>query len=257
MRVVVMQPTYLPWLGYFDLMDQADCFVFLDTVQFVGQSWQQRNRIKTAQGAQWLTVPIVREFPQRIDRVRVNEASGWRVKHWRAVEQNYRRAAHWDKYAEGLAELFLARHGLLADWNVMWIRWLCEQFEIGTVLVRASNLNAAGSREELLGNICMELGADVYLSPLGSAVYWKDDSVFAAGGIEVEFQHYVHPEYRQLYPPFVSHLSALDLLLNEGEKGLEVLRSGRRTAYGVAEAAALVHQGDANRSDEDAGAFAS
>ena len=239
-RVVIMQPTYLPWVGYFDLMDQADCFVLLDTVQFARQSWQQRNRIKTAQGAQWLTVPVVREFPQRIDQVKINNTGTWAMTHWRTVEQNYRRAACWSEYAGALEKLFMRRWERLAELNSAFIQVLHEQMGIVTPLVRASEMALTGQRESLLLNLCQQLGATVYLSPLGSAVYLQDDAPFAAKGIRVEFQHYEHPEYQQLYPPFVSHLSALDLLLNEGAGSLEILRAGRRTAYSTAEAAQMM-----------------
>lgn len=232
-----MQPTYLPWIGYFDLMDQADCFVLLDTVQFERQSWQQRNRIKTAQGAEWLTVPIVREFPQRIAAVRINAATDWASKHWRTIEQNYRRAPFWNRYAGALETMYSARWEKLVELNSTLIEWLKNALHISTPLVRASELAVSGQRESLLVNLCEYLRADVYLSPLGSAVYLTNQEPFTAKGICVEFQHYEHPVYRQLYPPFVSHLSALDLLLNEGEASLSILRSGRRAAYSMVEAA--------------------
>ncbi len=248
-RVVIMQPTYLPWMGYFDLMDQADCFVILDTVQFARQSWQQRNRIKAANGAQWLTVPIVREFPQRIDRVEINNTTAWAMTHWRSIEQNYRRAQNWNQYAGALQELFAQHWEHLADLNITFIQWLREQFGILTPLVHASELVLNGQRESLLLNLCQQLGATVYLSPLGSAIYLQDDSAFAAQGIQVEFQHYEHPLYQQLYPPFISHLSALDLLLNEGAASLEILRAGRREAYSTQEAAQLVMHANALEHD--------
>lgn len=253
MRVVIMQPTYLPWMGYFDLMDQADRFVILDTVQFVRQSWQQRNRVKTSSGAHWLTVPVMREFAQTIAAVRVNNATDWARAHWRTLEQNYRRAPFWGSFAGGIKELFCVKREWLWEGNFALIEFLREAMGITTPLVRASTIQATGRREALLVNTCRQLDATDYLSPLGSVAYLHDEAPFAAEKIRVEFQHYEHPEYRQLYPPFVSHLSALDLLLNEGDGALEILRSGRRAAYSMAEAVALVGTATHDATEDDAG----
>ncbi len=228
MRVVIMQPTYLPWLGYFDLMDQADCFVVLDNVQFEQQSWQQRNRIKTSQGPMWLTVPIIRQFPQTIERVRINNQTDWTSKHWRTIEQNYRRAPFWELYSGGLKTIFHQHWEFLENLNLTIMNWVREKLGISTLFRRARDLLVVGHRTALLVNICKHLGADAYLSPLGSAVYLREDATFEAHGIRVEFQHFVHPVYRQLYPPFVPYLSAIDLLMNEGEASLGIIRSGRR-----------------------------
>lgn len=231
MRVVIMQPTYLPWLGHFDLMDQADCFVILDNVQLEKQSWQQRNRIKTRRGAGWLTVPIVRRFPQLISVAEVNHQTGWSENHWRTIEQNYHRALYWEGYAAELESIITRRWYLLIDLNLALIDWLKRILGLSTPLLRASALSLQGSRSHLLVSICRHLGADVYLSPLGSANYLRQDAAFEPAGIRLELQHYEHPTYRQLYPPFVPYLSVLDLIMNEGEAALDIIRSGRREPY--------------------------
>lgn len=232
MRIGISQPTYLPWIGYFDLIDQVDAFVLLDTVQFEKQSWQQRNRIKTPAGLQWLTVPVEfrGRFGQRIQEVEVRDLDFSR-KHLRAIELNYRRAPFFEDYFPELSRILQkCRAGsLLADLNIEIIRWCCAVLNIRTQLICSSQLNQHGRRSELLVNLCAQLGANVYISPPGSAVYLLDDlSLFSNAAIEVYFQHFEHPQYRQIFPPFAPYASVVDLLFNEGGNALAVLRGGRR-----------------------------
>ncbi len=241
MKIAIAQPTYLPWLGYFDLLDQVDKFVLLDTVQFEKQSWQQRNRIKTPTGLLWLTVPVVfrGRLGQRIVDVEIREADFWRD-HVRAVELNYRRAPFFDEYYPALSELLRsASSGLrLAELNLGLLRWLTEALGIETPIVRSSELAVEGMRTHLLAEICILSGATTYVSPLGSADYLlKELSILTDRGVNVVFQHYEHPSYRQLFPPFQTHASALDLLFNEGGNALAIIRSGRRPPFAPAEVA--------------------
>jgi hypothetical protein len=212
-------------------MDQVDTFVLLDSVQFEKQSWQHRNRIKTATGLQWLTVPVVYRgcFGQYINQVEIRDPEFVR-KHLRGIELSYRRAPYFDSYYPELAEILNAQsRGLLTDLNAGLLRWFCSILGIQTLVLRSSVLKVGGRRTELLVNICLELKANSYLSPPGSAVYLLSDlELFVNAGIEVEFHHYEHPEYSQLFPPFCAYASALDLLFNQGPSSLEVIRSGRR-----------------------------
>lgn len=231
MRIAITQPTYLPWLGYFDLIDQVDTFVILDTVQFEKQSWQQRNRIKTPTGLMWLTVPVAfrGRLGQRIEEVEIRDAEFWR-KHLRGIEVNYGRAPFFAEYFPQISSMLDdCRPGrLLVDLNLRLLGWFLQMFEIRTPVVRASSLAQEGKRSELLANICRKLGARQYVSPLGSAEYLLDEMhYFEDREVEVSFQNYTHPEYRQLFPPFVRHACALDLVFNEGERSAEIIRSGR------------------------------
>jgi WbqC-like protein len=245
-KIAIAQPTYLPWLGYFDLLDQVDTFVLLDTVQFEKQSWQQRNRIKTPTGLLWLTVPVVfrGRLGQRIVDVEIREAEFWRD-HLRAVELNYRRAPFFAEYFPALSELLpSAAAGLrLAELNIGLLRWLAQALGIKTRIVRSSQLAVDGKRTLLLAEICGLLGATTYISPLGSADYLLNELPILTGrGVDVVFQHYDHPSYRQLFPPFQVHASALDLLFNEGENSLATIRSGRRTPFAPSEAAQRLNE---------------
>jgi hypothetical protein len=237
--VAISQPTFLPWLGYLDLIDQASTFVLLDNVQFEKQSWHHRNRIKGPTGLQWLTVPVLfrGKLGQRINEVAIRD-SGFPINHLRAIELSYRRAPYFGEYFQEITRIF-ENHpvgGLLVDLNIELIRWLCLMFGIYTPLVRSSEQDAEGRRSDLLVNLCLQLGATTYLSTPGSATYLLEDvPKFSNRGIEVVFHHYQPPQYSQRFPPFVGYATALDVLFNEGDRSAEILRSGRRQPLSVEE----------------------
>jgi hypothetical protein len=233
MRVAICQPTYLPWLGYFDLMDQVDIFVLLDTVQFEKQSWQQRNRIKTPTGLQWLTIPVVfrGRLGQKIHEVQIRDLE-FKRNHLRAIELNYARAPFFQKYFPEMSAIFaeVGADARLASLNRRLIEWIAGILGIRTRLVVASSLDEDGKRTQLLANICKRLGATQYVSPIGSAEYLLGEvSILENSGVEVLFHNYEHPEYEQLFPPFLTFASVLDLIFNEGERSMNVIRSGRNT----------------------------
>jgi WbqC-like protein family len=242
MKVAICQPTYLPWMGYFDLIDQADVFVLLDDVQFKKRSWQQRNLIKTPTGLQWLTVPIVvgGRSGQLIKDVQIKDVEFWRD-HCRSIELNYRRSDAFDSYFGPLVSHLKGTGPLLVDLNVPLIEWFIDLLGIKTRVIVSSTLRQTGKRTELLTNICRSLEATQYISPLGSAAYLlEEQDVMLDQGIDVVFHNFEHPEYRQLFPPFLPFASVIDLIFNEGDRAPEILRSGRRVPFIPAHAAARI-----------------
>jgi len=227
--VAVMQPTYMPWIGYFDLIDQADIFVLYDDVDFSKQSWQQRNRIKTAAGIQWLTVPVLwkGKSGQKIQDVQINPRSNDLSKHIKTIEQAYSKAPFHKAYLGDLSKLLSHRHSFLAELNIALIRWFCEKLGIRTPLVRSSELHLEGARVERLIHLCRAVQATRYLSTPGSKVYIDENNLFEPNRIELVYHRFTHPVYRQLHGEFIPYLSVLDLLLNEGEQSLAIIRSGR------------------------------
>lgn len=235
MRIAITQPTYLPWLGYCDLIDQVDTFVVLDTVQFEKQSWQQRNRIKTPTGLQWLTVPVIfrGRLEQKIKDAEIRDAN-FSAKHMRALELNYSRAPHFREHFTSVCTLLKEIHDRtrLVDLNLRLLHWFLDLLGFRTPLILASSLAQEGKRTQLLANICQKLGATQYLSPIGSAQYLLPEmDFFSAVNVEVLFHNYVHPEYKQLFPPFVPYASTIDLIFNEGDRALEIIRNGRRESF--------------------------
>ena len=228
-KIAIMQPTYLPWIGYFDLIDQVDKFVFLDSVQFSKRSWQQRNRIKGPKEVRWLTVPVHTKGRSRqlLQEVAIAPNRDFPEQHIETIKRFYRRAPSFTQYVDELSATLREAHRFLADLNIKLIRWLCAQMGIETEMVRSSSLNAEGRRVELLINICKSCEADGYLSPEGSRTYIEENNLFESNGIELTYHEYHHPEYHQLHGEFVPYLSILDLILNEGDSSLSIMRSGR------------------------------
>lgn len=228
--VAIMQPTYLPWIGYFDLMDQSDAFVFLDSVQFAKRSWQQRNRIKSPNGELMLTVPVLSKGrrDQTIAEVELDPTSGFASQHLNSIRACYAKAPNFGSLWPRLSAVLTPDARKLADVNLGLIGVFREALGLKTPLIRSSTLKAGGHKVDLLVAICEEVGANRYLSPLGSKEYIDENNIFASRGIELVYHHYQHPVYPQLHGDFVPFMSVLDLLMNvDGPRALEIIRSGR------------------------------
>jgi hypothetical protein len=230
--VAIAQPTFLPWAGWFDLADQADLLIVLDDVAFSKQSWQQRNRLRTAEGLVYVTVPV-RTAGKLGQRIIDAELVGTDAidKLIRTVSQNYSRAPHFSRYFAEFSAVLResASAGMLSRLNGGLIDWLFLQLGISTPRVRSSELAVEGKRGALVAKLCEHVGALRYISPAGAEEYLLEDRAeFDSRGISVELQAYEHPVYRQCFQPFMPYASVLDLLLNEGDEAAAILRSGRR-----------------------------
>ena len=226
---VITQPTYLPWLGYFEQRAQADVWVGLATVQFTRRSWQVRNRLKGSNGEPyWLTVPVAacdRDTAIRDIRLAADEGA-WARKHLASIEHSLGRAPWFDRVAEPLTAWLQGGHETLLGLNVSGLRWMAELLGLELNLVMASDLAPTGQKTDLLVGICRTVGADRYYSALGSKVYIEPEK-FAEAGITLEYQHWQHPTYPQLHGEFVSHLAAIDCIANIGPDATrELLRPG-------------------------------
>lgn len=235
-----MQPTYLPWLGYFDMIDQVETFVFLDNVQLVKRSWQTRNRIKSPQGELFLSIPIKKEKSrdlQLINNAHFVTSDSWMESHLRSIEQFYRKALFFEEVYPVLRNLYLSYNDtLLSQFLIGIIKEISNLLGITTNFIIASELGKFNSRkDDLLVEISKKNGCDSYLSALGSSGYIESENeggAFLRNNIALYYQHYLHPEYPQLYGSFISHLSIIDLLFNSGlEKSLQILKSGRKKNY--------------------------
>lgn len=226
MRVTIHQPQFLPWLGYLDKIDRSDLFIVLDTVQFKKNEWQNRNRIRTAEGWQWLTVPVRHRFGQAIHDVCINETDHWRVRHLRALNLHYARAPYGAGHLEDLRKLYEHPWSGLCEFNMAVLRWLLDCYGITTPVRRASEWEAREEPTERLVDLCLAAGATSYLAGPGADEY-MDKPRFEASGVRLEMQAFHHPVYRQVYEPFMSHLSAIDLLLMQGPEALATLRRAR------------------------------
>ena len=225
-KVAIHQPHYLPWLGYLAKWAAADVFVFLDTVQYEKNGWQNRNRIKTSSGPRWLTVPVRARLGTPIDAVAVDRDQAWRERHLRLIETAYARARHLGRHHDALRRLYATDWERLAPLAVTTAEWLARAVGITTPVRLASTLDVtAGDATARLVALCRAVGADTYLAGRDGARY-MDAAAFAAAGIRVQYQDYKHPEYAQLHGEFAPFLSGLDLLLTHGDEALGILRRG-------------------------------
>jgi hypothetical protein len=226
MIVSVHQPQYMPWLGYFDKIDRSDLFVFLDTVQYKKNEFQNRNRIKNDKGWQWLTVPVGYRFPQKIDEVTVNENMPWRHKHRQALITNYGKAPYFEACFSDIEGILENSWSQLTELNVKTVEAILNQLGIKTSRKHAGEWQLDQNPTGRLVDICLKSGADTYLSGAGGQNYLDLDQ-FETEGISVIFQDFEHPQYTQQFGDFEPFMSTLDLLFNCGTESLNVIRKGR------------------------------
>jgi WbqC-like protein family len=216
--VAIVQSSYIPWKGYFDLINLVDEFILYDDAQYTKRDWRNRNLIKTPGGAKWLTIPVFvkGKYLQRICETRVAEA-GWPGNHWRSLVHNYSAAPHFAEFKERFEELYLGcREELLSLVNRRFIDAICSILGIETVLTWSMDYGGKGSRTERLVDLCRRAGATAYLSGPRAKSY-MDEELFEQAGIALTYMDYSgYPEYPQLYPPFEHGLSVLDLIFNTG-----------------------------------------
>ena len=224
MIISIHQPQYLPWLGYLDKIAKADAFCFLDNVQYKKNEWQNRNRIKTAQKQQWLTVPVLYRFPQKINEVKINNAVNWKRKHLQALITNYNKSPFFLEYIDFFEEVYSKDWEFLSELNVYLIDQICKMLDLqAKQTVLASTLSLSEDPTGRLIDICKALGGDTYLSGQDGAKY-MDLEQFNQQGIRVMVQDFQHPEYPQLFGDFVSHLSIVDLLFNCGPESMQRIK---------------------------------
>jgi hypothetical protein len=227
MKAVVLQPSYIPWRGYFHQILKADTFVFYDDVQFDKRGWRNRNQIKTAAGKQWLTIPVFSRGAQTehipIDRIRIVWDRPWNQDHWQALRHAYARAPFFGEYVPLLEEFYARRDEYLADFTIDLTIALTRRLgDQHTRFVRASALKVEGAKTDRLIAVLKAVGADHYISGPSAREYIEAEK-FQAAGIGLEYMVYNYPAYPQLYPPFDPQVSLLDLLFMTGPQAVEYI----------------------------------
>jgi hypothetical protein len=228
-KIAITQSNYIPWKGYFDIINQVDEFVFLDDAQFTKRDWRNRNLIKTPHGLQWLTIPVVTKslFEQPIDHTRIAER--WADRHWNALQANYARARNFREIAPRIKALYeaVADESHLSRVNYRLTTGLCELLGIETKFSWSRDYPVEGKKTDRLVAICTAAHASHYLTGPAAAVYLEIDK-FVAARIQVSYMDYAgYPEYPQLHGPFMHHVSILDLLFNVGLAAPNYLKSFR------------------------------
>jgi hypothetical protein len=229
-RVAIVQSSYIPWKGYFDLMRQVDEFILYDDAQYTRRDWRNRNQIKTKDGLLWLTVPVEVKgrFHQSVKEVTISDR-GWADRHFKSIMSTYARAPFFRHYRETLEDLYRrATHPRLSDVNRHFLEGLAPMFGITTPIRWSMDYELPQGRVERLVALCERAGATAYLSGPSARAY-MDHGLFVQAGIDVSYIDYQsYAAYPQLYPPFVHQVSAIDLLLSLGPGAAGYLASTPR-----------------------------
>ena len=228
-KAAILQSNYIPWKGYFDLIASVDVFVIYDDMQYTKRDWRNRNRIKTPQGIQWLTIPVQvkGKYTQKINETRVSDHE-WVDKHLRTVELNYRKSKYFTEVFSWLENLYkeAEKMELLSDINILFIKEVCKKIGIHTQLVNSTQFKIEGIKSESIMSILNQIGGVTsYLSGPAAKVY-LDEKTFIDHDIEVVWMDYNgYPEYTQLYPPFEHAVTIIDLFFNECEVVKKYMKS--------------------------------
>lgn len=226
-RVAILQSNYIPWKGYFDIINQVDEFILYDDRQYTRRDWRNRNLIKTPRGLQWLTIPVhvKGRYTQRIDETLISDAQ-WAARHWRTIDQTYSRAPHFEMYRDTIRGLYEASvEPRLSDVNRRLLEGISRVLGVRTRFAWSTDYEARGDRTERLVSICQSAGAGEYVSGPSARAY-IEEAQFRDAGIRLTYVDYAgYPEYQQLYEPFEHGVTILDLLFNVGPKAAAYMKS--------------------------------
>jgi hypothetical protein len=227
-RVAILQSNYIPWKGYFDIINRVDEFVLFDEAQYTKRDWRNRNKIKTPAGSVWLTIPVnvKGKFEQRISEAEVSN-KGWADEHWKTIQHNYAKAPYFREFRPFFDELYAkaAQENHLSRVNHLFLSAICDLLGIHTRLSWSADYELPKGKNDRLIGICQQVNGAVYLSG-PSARSYLDESLFHQANMQVEWMDYSgYPEYHQLYPPFDHAVSIVDLIFNEGGNAHQFMKS--------------------------------
>lgn len=225
-KVAIVQSNYIPWKGYFDLIAAVDEFILFDDMQYTRRDWRNRNKIKTPNGVQWLTVPVVvkGKYDQKIRETEI-DGSSWSTVHWKSLELNYRRSNSFDDVAQWLRPLYLGEdYTHLSFLNQKFIKAICDYLGISTRITSSSDYSLVEGKTERLADLCRQAGAEEYIAGPASRDY-IEEKVFLDSGVNLSWFNYDdYPEYPQLWGEFAHEVSILDLLFNCGKESSRFMK---------------------------------
>ena len=216
--VAIHQPEYLPWLGFFKKMMNVELFVFLDDVQFRKKGWQNRNRIRINDGTTLLSIPVHTHSYPKINEVTIDNEKNWSIRHKKSILYNYARAPYFDEIKDFIESIFEKKFQYLVNLNTEIIKFIMNELEIKSKIVFSSELEISKKGSDRVLDICKAVGADHYIT----GTFWAESNLrveeFKKSNIDVEFQKFQHPIYKQIHGEFIPEMSIIDLLFNKGRK---------------------------------------
>ena len=226
-KVAILQSNYIPWKGYFDLINMVDEFILYDDMQYTKRDWRNRNKIKTPQGLKWLSIPVEvkGKYFQKINETKISDKD-WAKKHWQQIKQNYSKSKYFSDYKDVFEELYMTcDEEYLSQINYKFITTINEILGITTKIRWSSEFDLIDGQTEKLLGICKDCDADVYISGPAAKDYFDED-LAKKENIQVEWMDYSgYKEYEQLHPPFEHGVSILDLIFNEGSNATKFMKS--------------------------------
>lgn len=225
-KVAIVQSNYIPWKGYFDMIAAVDEFIIYDSMQYTRRDWRNRNQIKTPQGVQWLTIPVLvkGKYHQTIQETLINE-SKWASEHWKALSLNYSRAKYFNEIANWLEPIYLRQKDThLSVLNQRFLQEICNYLDIITPIVNSSDYILKEGKTERLLDLCLQAGATEYISGPAAKEYIEPHLFLESGVALTWFDYSGYPEYPQLWGGYVHEVSILDLLFNCGKNARQYMR---------------------------------
>jgi hypothetical protein len=225
LRVAISQPNYIPWRGYFDLIDDVDLFVYFDDVQYTTRDWRNRNKIKTVNGLMWLTATVQHTSQkQLICDTKLEYESGWNLNHIQQIHNWYKKSEYYNHYFDQLSALLMQKYETISHLNQTLTAWVMEKLYINTKTISSSNLSTKGKRFEKIFEILLQVGCTTYLTGPSASSYINND-ILRKHNISLEYKTYEYEPYEQLYQGFEGLVSIIDLLFNQGPNARNYLKS--------------------------------
>ncbi|ANQ50220.1 WbqC family protein [Flammeovirga sp. MY04] len=226
-KIAILQSNYIPWKGYFDIINMVDTFVLFDDMQYTKRDWRNRNKIITKDGLKWLSIPVETKgkFEQKIEETKISDKK-WAKNHWMTIKSNYSKAKYFKEYEDIFENFYLTNSDeYLSQINYKLITIICDILEIKTKIIFSNTLSTEGNKNDRLINICNELNGGTYLSGPAAKSY-LDEELFYKNNIKVEWMNYSgYPEYQQLSSNFEHGVSIIDLIFNLGKESKKYLKS--------------------------------
>ncbi len=230
MKAAIIQSSFIPWKGYFDIIHDADIFVFLEDVQYTAHDWRSRNRIKTPGGVKWLSVPVAGGIRQQLWEARI-DGRQWADKHKKTIHHSYASSPFYRCYRDEVFSIFNGSYGTISELNIYAIKILAGLLGIETRLVNSRSLNTGGRKDDKLLEICRAVGAGEYISGPSARAYIHPEK-FERAGIRLTYKSYLgYPEYPQLWDGFEHNLSVIDLIFNCGERAPDYIWGWRKARH--------------------------
>jgi WbqC-like protein family len=216
-KAAIIQPSFIPWRGFFDIIHDVDVFVFLDDVQYTKRDWRNRNKIKTPGGTKWIVVPVVGGIQQLIHETRIDYSQDWVARHIKTIHHSYAASPFYGSYRETLLDIYKKKFETISELNIFATKLISRLLGIEVEFVNSTDLHTAGAKENKLIDICSQIGAEAYLSG-PTAQNYIDATKFDKADILLVYKNYDgYPEYSQRWGGYDPYVSIIDLLFNCGE----------------------------------------